>query len=406
MGAFLKQMDWLGRARALGYLRLLALLNVAMLVILVTTSRGGIDRNGFLLGSDFISFWTAGHMLHRGADVYDASVHIAAQRAFYASDTGYTAFFYPPSFLPMCWPLGLLAYFPALAVWLIVTGVAYIAAVRQWWLRAGETAPLWLLLLAFPAVPIVVTHGQTSFLVAAFLGLGALLVRSRPDMAGVFFGLATIKPQFGLLIPLALVLTREWRTVFSATATTLLLIMIAVVLSGPQVWVDWLAASSRATTAMEAGAVPFGKMVSVFAAGRVLGMSVSLAYALQVAAAIGVGLGIGLLCRHHRWTGAVAASVLSGALLVTPFALDYDLVLLAFPALWLLGEGLRGGFRDWEKLALALAFIAPAFARPLALNASIPIMPAVLALLFAVIVRRATNPAPMHWQENELQGIS
>ncbi|WP_052223319.1 glycosyltransferase family 87 protein [Novosphingobium malaysiense] len=406
MGGFLKNMEWLGRARADAYLRILAFLNISILIFIVATSHRGIDRNGFLIGTDFISFWTTGHMLQQGGDVYDAAAHIARQRQFFATDSGYTAFFYPPSFLPICWPLGLFGYFPALAAWLITTGALYIAAVREWWLRAGEPAPLWLLVLAFPAVPLVITHGQTSFLVATLLGLGALLVRQRPDLAGVLFGLATIKPQFGPLIPLALMLTREWRTVFSAAATTILLMMLAVVLSGPGVWTEWLAASARAQAAMEAGGVPFGKMVSVFAGARLLGADVSFSYGLQVASAIGVGLGIGLLCRQHRWSAGLGAAVLAGALLVTPFALDYDLVLLAFPMLWLLGEGLRNGFREWEKLALALAFVAPAFARPLALNLSIPIMPAVLALLFAVIVLRATNPAPVHWQEHELQGTS
>lgn len=390
MGDFLRKMDWLGRQRAAAYLRLLALLNVAMLVLLAATASDGIDRNGFLLGSDFISFWTTGRMLPDGRAIYDAAAHIAAQRAYFASADGYTAFFYPPSFLPLCWPLGLGGYFPALAAWLLATGGVYALALRQWWRDAGTGTPLWLLVIAFPAVPIVVTHGQTAFLVAGLLGLGAVLVPTRPVLAGVLFGLATIKPQFGVLVPLALLLTREWKVMASAAATALALAAFSALAFGPDVWSDWLVASGRAQAAMEAGAVPFGKMISPFAAVRLLGVPVGAAYAIQVIVALGVGLGVGLLCRGGRWTPGLAAAVLAGAPLVTPFALDYDLVILAFPLLWLAGEGLRTGFRDWEKLALLAAFAVPAFARPLALNAGVPVAPLVLAMVFAIVVRRAT----------------
>lgn len=389
MGDFLRRMGWLGRERAIGYLRIAAFLNVAMIVLLVLTSHGGVDRNGFLLGSDFISFWTSGRMLQQGADVYDAAAHIAAQRQFFASARGYTAFFYPPSFLPLCWLLGLPGYFPSLAAWLIATGAVYLAAVRRWLRAACVGAPLWLLFLAFPAVPIVVTHGQTAFLVAGLLGMGVWLVPERPVLAGVLFGLATIKPQFGLLVPLALLLTREWRVMVSAAVTALVLGVLSAALFGPHLWRDWLAASVRAQAAMEAGAVPFGKMVSPFVAARLLGTSVDFAYVLQIAAVLAVGLGIGFAGRCRRWTPGLGAAVLAGALLATPFALDYDMVLLAFPLLWLMGEGLRTGFVSYEKLAIMLAFAVPAFARPLALNTGIPIAPLALGLLFLVTVRRA-----------------
>ena len=391
MGNVLRTMPWLEAGRAKGYLRLLALLNVAMLLLLLATSHGGIDRNGFLLGSDFISFWTTGRMLHAGTDIYDGGAHIAAQRAYYASDSGYTAFFYPPSFLPFCWPLGLTGYFPALAAWLTGTGTVWIMALRPWWREAKIGLPLWLLVLAFPAVPIVITHGQTAFLVAGLLGLGAWLVPQRPVLAGVLFGIATIKPQFGVLVPLALLLTREWKVIGTAAATALVLGSLAAVAVSTDVWMQWLTASGRAQSAMEAGAVPFGKMATPFSAARLLGVPVDMAYVLQVIVALGTALGIALCCRGRPWTAGTGAAVLAGAPLVTPFALDYDMVLLAFPLLWLAGQGMQRGFAPYEKLAIALAVAAPAFARPLALNAGIPMMPLVLILLYAMVVGRAIS---------------
>jgi hypothetical protein len=395
MGAhFLRRMDWLGASRAGGYLRLVALLNVVMLAVLVGTAHQGIDRNGFLLGSDFISFWTTGRMLHTGANPYDGIAHIAAQRTYFASATGYTAFFYPPSFLPLCWPLGLFGYFPELAAWLAATGAVYVAAVRTWWRDAGINAPLWLLVLAFPAVPIVVTHGQTAFLVAGLLGLGIRLVPTRPLLAGVLLGFATIKPQFGVLLPLVLLTTREWKVIAAAAVTALGLAAFSAAVFGLETWPDWLAASGRAQEAMAAGAVGYAKMVSPFAALKLLGVPTSAAYLVQGVVSLSVAALLVRAAWGTRWSPALGAATLAAAPLVTPFVLDYDLVLLAFPLLWLAGRGLHTRFADWEKLAIVLAFAAPAFGRPVAMNLGVPLMPPVLALLFWVTWRRSLETKP------------
>jgi hypothetical protein len=400
MGAdFLRRMDWLNAPRVVGYLRLFAVLNIAMIVWLVATSHGGIDINGYLLGSDFISFWTTGHMLVDHANPYDGAAHILAQRRYYSTEGAYTAFYYPPSFLLFCWPLGWLAYFPALGLWVATTGAFYIAAVRRWWADAGTGVPLWLLFAAFPAVPIVVTHGQTAFLVAGLLGLGAWLVPARPQLAGVLFGLATIKPQFGLLLPLVLLATGEWRVIASAAVTALALALLSAGAFGAEAWTDWLGASERAQTAMAYGQIGYGKMMSPFAALRLLGASMTVSYAVQGAVSLGVAALVLKASWRKAWTPGLAALMLAGAPLATPYVLDYDMVILVFPMLWLAGTGLAGQglagpgragrFRDWERAALFMAFAAPALARPLALYLHVPIMSLVMLLLFEIVRRRA-----------------
>jgi Protein of unknown function (DUF2029). len=394
MGDFLRRMEWLGRSRALGYLRLLAILNLGMIVLLLVTSTHGVDRNGFLLGSDFISFWTSGRMLNSGMNPYDAAAHLAVQRDFFASPDGFTAFFYPPSFLPLCWPLGLLDYFPALAAWLLFTGTIYVTAIRQWHRGTAVSAPPWLLIAAFPAVPIVITHGQTAFLVAGMLGLAVISLPKRPMLAGLLFGLATIKPQLGLLFPVALLASHEWKAIVAACLSALVLAGASTLAFGYHNWPDWLAAAARARTAMEAGAVPFAKMVTPFAAMRLTGAPVQAAYAVQgIVTLFAVGA-VSLIAWRQRWSAGLGAASLAGAPLATPFALDYDLVILAFPLLWLTGQGLRTGFAPYEKPAIAVAFILAAFARPLALVIPVQIAPFACALLFALIIRRATGTAP------------
>jgi len=381
---FFRDARWLNSERVQGYLRLLALLNLVTLVLLLVTSQNGVDRNGFLIGTDFLSFWTTGRMLHAGADVYEVASHIATQREFFMREGSFTAFFYPPSFLLFCYPLGLLPYFPALGMWLLATGAAYLAVVRKWLLEARVSQPSWLLFVAFPPVLITVTHGQTSFLVAALLGLGALLVPERAVLAGVCFGLATIKPQFGLLIPVVLIVTGEWRVIASASITAMLLALADAVAFGPDIWADWLTISGAAQSAMDQGSVGYSKMQSTLAAAMLLGAPAGLAYALQATVSLSVVATVVWAGWRSRYTLGLAALMLAGALLVTPFVLDYDMVLLAFPLIWLVS----GGFVPWERFVSLASFVAPAFARPLAVEFGVPIMPFVLLALFAVLARR------------------
>lgn len=396
---FFRRASWLDRSRARGYLMLLALANLATLGFLIATSQGGVDRNGLLIGTDFLSFWTSGQMLHAHANVYDAAAHIAGQRTFFAPKDAYTAFFYPPPFLLFCWPLGFLGYFAALALWLAATCAAYLLAVRLWLRRVGLAQPLIVLFAAFPPVLITITHGQTAVLVAALLGLGALLVRDRPWVAGALFGLAVIKPQFGLLVPIVLLLTREWRVLAGAVLTAALLGLAATVAFGPQIWRDWFAVSSAAQLAMDDGAVGYAKMQSLYAAARLFGVPSGVAYALQGVLTLAVIGAVAWASQGRRYDLPLAALMLTGALLATPFVLDYDMALLAFPLIWLAAKA----FRPWEKLIFAAAFGAPAFARPLAMAVGVPIMPAILVALFVVLLRRALE-AP-RWPEPPAVGV-
>jgi len=384
MGVDLRRADWLTAARARAYLWIMALLNGVTLALLVATSRNGVDRNGHLLGTDFLSFWTVGRMLIGRRDIYDQSAHIAAQQAYFTQADGFTAFFYPPTFLPFCWPLGLLDYFPALALWLVVTGALFVLAVTAWLRRFPVAAPAWLLIAAFPATLIQVTHGQTAFLSAGLLLLGALRVRERPILAGVLFGLATVKPQFGLLVPLVLVLTGEWRVIAAAAATALALAVASAVWFGAGLWHEWYTLTRAAQTAMDAGTVGYAKMVSPFAGLMLLGVPSGLSYALQGLIGAVVAAMLAQASWRRRYTAELGALMLVGAVLVTPFVLDYDMLLLA-PALIVVASR---GFGPWEKLALLLAFAAPAFARPIGMNLHVPIMPEAAFLLYWVLWRR------------------
>lgn len=73
----------------------------------------------------------------------------------------------------------------------------------------------------------------------AFLGLGGLLgLDRRPVLAGVLFGIRTVKPQLGLLLPIIRLLERRWVTIASTVMTIAVLFVVTAMLFGREVWIS------------------------------------------------------------------------------------------------------------------------------------------------------------------------
>jgi len=380
--------DWLHRERTWDYLRFMAILSCAALLLQLGTSRGGLDRNGLLLGTDFLSFWSAGQLLVDGASPYDMAAHIAVQRSVYVSQTGFLGFFYPPVFELWCLPLGSLDYFTALLFWTVLGVAAYAMAMRLW-LQDLPLSSLLIAVAAFPAVLLTIVHGQTSLFVAALLGAGLWLVcAGRKFLGGALLGLAVIKPQFGLLIPVVLLAGREWRAIGAAVATALTSAVVATLAFGADEWSGWWAVRAVAEGTMSDGLVGFAKMQSVYAALRLVGVGSQPAYLIQGISAFACAVALFLAVRRYGLRAEAAAATLTAGLLTTPFLLDYDLVLLGFPIALLASTRSR----PWERAVSALAFALPAFARSLGTFGGVPITPVLVLALFVLLLRRITGP--------------
>lgn len=382
--SIIRDANWLTQDRRQAVIHVLALFHLLALAALVVFSRGGIDPFGSLLGTDFLSFWTSGRMLHLGANPYDIAQHIAHQRALFAQPGTYTAFYYPPLFLPICYLLGFLDYLPALTLWLLATGVVFWLAVRSWYRVLGMSGPGLAVSLAFPAVFATITHGQTAFLVTGLIGWGLALLRERAWVAGALIGLATIKPQLGVLIPVALIATGQWRAILAAGTSAAVLAALASLCFGPEIWGDWLAIGPAAREAMANGAIGFAKMQSVFAAARLVGAPETVAWTLQFCATAIVAMLVARAGWKHGWSLELAAMLCAGALLATPFALHYDLLILAFPLCLLVARG----YAPWERSIAAAAFVAPLLSLSLAHLLNVPPTPIVLAALVWALWRR------------------
>ncbi len=388
----LRAAPFLSAERCLAYARLILGAVVLALAAVVATSHGGLDIFGKPLGTDFVSFWAASRLALVGhpAAVYDPAIHGAVEHGLFGQAlAGYYAFFYPPIFLLLCLPLAALPYLASLALWLLATGAAY------WWVVAAilGSPGLSVAILAYPAVFLDIGYGQNGMLSAALFGGVALALPRRSVLAGVLCGCLAYKPHLALALPVVLIAERRWTTLAAAGLTAAALALASFIVFGAATWSAFLAAGQTARSVMELGLAGFAKQVSVFAAARMLGLDVVPAYATQACLALlAAGVAATVVGRGAagRGSGALAAAA---SLLMTPFALDYDLAIVAVPLAWLLAQGVRDGFLPWEKSVMAAAYLLPAFARPMEAHASLPLAPPILAAVFALVVRRIRTNA-------------
>jgi hypothetical protein len=257
---------------------------------------------------------------------------------------------------------------------------------------------MWLLLaLAFPAVFVNLTHGQNGFLTAALLTGAIALLDKRPIVAGILLGLLAYKPQFGILIPLVLVVSARWKSFAAASATIAALVLLATLMFGADIWSSFLTSMhfSR-TVVLEQGGPGFEKIQSAFALVRLWGGSADAGYAVQILVTVGVAAALEILWRSQASAACKGAGLCLGVLLATPYCLDYDMMLLAPAIVLLSADGRARGFFPYEKTVLAALWLVPIAARGVAGVAHIPLGLIVMMLAFALTVRgalRQTSPA-------------
>lgn len=387
---FLVRAPWLDEERVTGYAWIFVSLYAAISVLWIALSPQLIDPFGKPIGTDFMNVWAAGKLALEGQPgaAYDYARHYAvqAQALDYAEgqEATYFGWHYPPSFMLVAALLALFPYGAALAAWMALTLPPYLAAIR-----AIVPHRRWLLFaLAFPAVFVNLGHGQNGFLSTGLLGLGLLSLERRPVLAGFFFGLLTYKPQMGFLLPLVLIVDRQWIAFLSAAATAIAMSLLSYLMLGADAWHGFFGSFELTRTyILEQGSTGWEKIQSPFSAMRMLGASIQTAYAVHFAIALCVGAVVLWIWRSPVGIPLKGAALATGTLLVTPYLLDYDLMLLALPLAWLTVEGLRTQFLNWEKITLFIVWLLPLISREIG-ALGLPIAPIVLLVLLSFILRR------------------
>lgn len=310
-----------------------------------------LDAEGYVFGRDFINTWMGGRSVFFGgpAPWFDAHVYNATVRQL--MDVPYPEVFwsYPPHIVLFAWPFAFLPYLPAYVTWCAIGIALYLFTAT----RAVPRERLLFLAVA-PSAAVCVFFGQNGFFTAALLIGGMLCLDRRPVLAGVLFGLLTIKPQMGLLLPVVLVLERRWLTIASALLTATVLVVATAMLFGWSVWIEYLqkVLPQQAWLTEHGGDLLFALVGSVYFGARLIHLPAGIDWAVQGLACAFAFAGVAWSYWRRRDPALSFAFFVTAIFLFTPYILNYDMVILGFVVALLRGRDDNNRADHWLLIAV------------------------------------------------------
>ena len=366
-----------------------AVVGVYDLLYVYLTFSGGpaIGPLHIVLFPDFLVFDAAVQAWREGklSLVYDVDAFSAYQNA----GLHFRPFLYPPIWLLMLLPLGALAVGKAYTLFMTATA-AFATALEGW-----RDWPGWLAVVVSPAAAWVVLSGQNTFLSLGLFYGGLRLLGRAPIAAGVLLGLLAYKPQIWVLVPLALVAARQWKSLASTAATVAILVLATLGLFGFDFWRGFIAAA-RAAGSTAATELMFQQMhvqmTTLLAAARMAGFSPGIAGLLQLGGSALAIATVWFTFRRHGPGPAQTAVLAAATFLVSPYTLNYDLLLLMPAVVVLYRIAATRGFLVGEKTLHAAVWLLPTLGWMLN-QLALPVMPIVILLFGATAWKRASGHA-------------
>ncbi|MBU6419581.1 MAG: DUF2029 domain-containing protein [Proteobacteria bacterium] len=326
---------------------------------------------------DGLDFWAGGFLyLHHQLPVL---LNHTAYQSFLQGMYGhlpYHLWSYPPSYGLIAAAFGWLSPWAAVlsfdALSLVLMAAVLRLARKSWWFIAA-------MLLAPATLENALEH-QNAALMTALIGGGLLLAQTRPRLGGALIGLASFKPQLGLVLPLYLLRHAPLAFFYAALA--------AVALAGASLWAFGQAAWAgfyHYTSPIMSNVLLTGQpkdfaggLISVFATTKPLA-GLHGAFAAQAA----VTLACVLAALFIR---SVPAMLIFSAL-ASPYLHVYDLLGTSLAVALLVERRLAGdGFKAGEPVLFFLVWFGPGLLpwHP----AYAHLAPVLLLLLLASAMRR------------------
>ena len=402
---------------------------ILVLAVHETIVRATDGSSRLALGQDFLPVYAAGTLVGAGrANQLYAIDDVARIERQVVSEANleplpvYGPFLNPPFFAAAYVPLAALPYRAAAAAWLSINVLMLAGAVvllcRM--LPAGAGWRAWGLVPLLIVLPMpfwqAMCHQQNTFLSLLLLSAVVTLWRAAKQsnrkafLAGVLTGLLFYKPQLGLIVAAALVVTLGWRALAGLCLTGAVLLAFTIwALPGALAsyvrdlppMLDWI--QTRL-------AYNWGRQVTPLSFWRILlqghgpGATAVLPWAMSLVTMLIAGAA--LVCAMFRFIRGkhanpdnLMATAISSMPLLMPYYMDYDLLLLSVPAVLLAAEWTNspGKPASADRVLLG-AWIVSFFALyPSAglashtrLNLAVPLIACVAGLSLARCLRRAS----------------
>jgi len=422
-----------------------------LLVIVVAEIVGRIRHpsHQIALGHDLLPSYAAGVLVREGHPrlMYDRNAVAAVERqtiadADLAMDAKFCPWLNPPFYAWAFAPLSALPYRQAAALFLAINVILLAASLVLLTRMVGPRqsripihsdfgdsefgfSPRGQILASTVLIPLLIVlplpfwqamcHQQNTFISLLLLS-GAVVFWRRGDgfRAGVLAGLLFFKPQLAAVFAMALIVGMGWRALAGLAITGAALLAITLfTMPGclgdflhrlPPI-LHWLQNESPYNWGRQ---VTFQSFWRLLTQGQVRGETVFAAKLLWWASSAVVLAGLAVAARRHIRQGPsslsrdrlIAAAVVSMPLLM-PYYMDYDLLLLAIPAVLLASEWVRTPqfitHTDYWLLAAWIAvglesYFNPALAGHTRLNLIVPLLATLSALHIARCLRRQLTP--------------
>jgi hypothetical protein len=369
--------------------------------ILVVPGSGYRSFTGRLKGTDFIQFYTLGHLARSGeyGRLYDfAALHKTQEQLVPASVPEWYPPVYPPQAAILFAPFARWSYGTAASLWALCNVAVYAAIIWITWQRFRSSLPdgrfVAVAAAAFPPFWNLVLHGQTTIvlILAFFLGW-VCLERKRRVLAGMAFGLLAIKPQYGIVLAAVVLARREWPILGGALLSIAGQVAAVCLLFDASVVWTYLRILPRLP---DLGLLGLHRMHSLRSLTGLLPSPISTL--LWSVAALGIAWQTVRTWRPDVPATARLAVLVLGTVLVSPHTGIYDATLLVLPLLWIAGLVSAGALGDLDRTFwpvvywLFVAFLVPT-APFLGVQASVLL----LVLLFVLMWQQFNRPAQFGW---------
>lgn len=278
---------------------------------------------------DGLNYWAGSYLARHGH--YGVLFDPVSYGAWFARHFGSQAhaWSYSPDYLLFVMGLSLFPPLAGVLIFSISSCLALWASLRAVPLSLAAR----LAVLASPAALTSVGGGQNGALLGSLLIGGLFLADTYPVLGGALIGLATIKPQLGLLIPFYWLASGRWRALASAAISAIILTLLSLAVFPHGVWPDFLhkvtpfMAHLGEELVLKTQNGPRAMIASMLSMACQFGAGIKLASALQlVSTALAVGTSIWLgRCRMLPETFRLAWLLALGPL-ATPYIWCYDLI--------------------------------------------------------------------------------
>ncbi len=361
--------------------------------LLLSSADGLFTLAGPIIGADFFVFYRAA-LVAGGPDmvnIYEMSKFSAILKEAYPGHGDMLfGWQYPPTMSLLIKPLAAAPYLWSFALWVLALGVLFIATLWKLW--PNRIAIFFA--IGSPAVFYSIITGQTGLLTGSLFALSIHFAATRPAVAGTAAALLTVKPQLGLLIPIAYAAAGRWRAFGFAALVIALLVGASIAAHGVDPWQAFFHAIAAHGDRMGAeGGFPAHKLITPFGAASLLGAPKSFALLLQACASFALIAFVALIWRRVSDIDLRLAILGTAAPLATPYAFYYEAAFLVPPLFVLAKHASQNGWMKGERSSLIAIWAATLFLPGRETIPSFPVSFSISLAAFVIAARRALPAA-------------